>query len=141
MALRSTQDRLTAEYKKTNEPPNALIIEMQKDMLACLGWDREYGVSYLQKLQAQGMTPQVGERMRLFATTAHNACNAAVMGPEKMKLMAARQRIAMEREIRMRQEVGKMSAKEKRDFVKEVMPRQVEHAKVRREPSRGSSCA
>eukprot|EP01084_Bolivina_argentea_P203995 348321_1 len=131
MGTSAVKEALADQFNKTKQPPNSMIIDMQKEIIECLGFEKEHGIKTLTKITQS--VPALGARMQRFARIAHQSCTEAALGPEGMRRLAEKNRAAHELDTKIREEVSSMTAKEKRSFVEDVLPRQLEHAKVMRD--------
>mmetsp|Transcript_12749 Transcript_12749/g.15433 ORF Transcript_12749/g.15433 Transcript_12749/m.15433 type:complete len:327 (-) Transcript_12749:1792-2772(-) len=79
MALPETQRVLTDHARKHKEMPNQLIINMQKDLLEVLGFEREFGCACLSSMANDFPNDsELQAAMRLWAITASETCKKAM---------------------------------------------------------------
>jgi len=79
MDLPETHKRLVEHMMTTNQVPNTVIVEMQRDMLEVIGWEREHGCAMLGKVGQDYPTDQeLHRRMQGWQQKASQACMAAV---------------------------------------------------------------
>ena len=78
MQLPSTRELLAEQFKRTKQPPNELIIKLQKDMLETLGFEREWACGKLNRIgQDFGEDRELVQGMQAWAAMAQQACRRA----------------------------------------------------------------
>jgi hypothetical protein len=119
MQTAETKAKLAAVYADTKQQSavSEAIIGMQRDMIAALGFDRDYGVSQLNE-HAASRDPQIERGMQMFARRAQMCCTEAIMGKEKFEARMRLQQEQMERQQRLVSEVEAMTSNDKREFMK-----------------------
>lgn len=70
-----TKEELRMIYKQTGQPPGPRVIEMQRSILVLMGYDADYGVACLNKVNRDfpGDREIMG-KMQLFASCAETTC-------------------------------------------------------------------
>eukprot|EP00611_Tribonema_gayanum_P000365 TRINITY_DN1024_c0_g1_i1.p1 TRINITY_DN1024_c0_g1~~TRINITY_DN1024_c0_g1_i1.p1 ORF type:complete len:278 (+),score=52.23 TRINITY_DN1024_c0_g1_i1:3458-4291(+) len=129
MGTPETKAKLAQRFAETQEPPNDYIIEMQRDMLACLGIEPDHGISCLNKHVTSG-DADIASGAQRFAMSAQRACQEAVMGTDKFEAHMAQQHEAMQRQRRLVAECAAMTPKEQQAFMKRVATQQVSIARA-----------
>jgi hypothetical protein len=119
MQTAETKAKLAAVYAETKQQSSVseAIISMQRDMIAALGFDRDYGVSQLNS-HAASRDPDIERGMQMFARRAQMCCTEAIMGKEKFEARMKLQQQQMERQQRLVTEVEAMTSNDKREFMK-----------------------
>lgn len=129
MGTPEAKKELAAAYADTQEPPNELIISMQRDILSCLGIEPEFGVGCLGKAVQNG-SAEIRQEAQRFAMSAQRACQEAVMGTEKFEATMTAQAEAAARQQRLMASVNAMSAHERAEFMKRMGAQQVKMARA-----------
>lgn len=75
VVMPETKEELKSIYRAKNQPPNARIIEMQRNLIKLMGYNVEIGVQCLSRVQQDyGTDKEVLMRMQYFMISAELAC-------------------------------------------------------------------
>ena len=78
MQLPATRELLAKQFVATKQPPNELMIKLQKDMLETLGFEREWACGKLNRIgQDFGEDRELSQGMQAWASMAQQACRRA----------------------------------------------------------------
>ena len=122
MQLPSTRELLADQFKRTKQPPNELIIKLQKDMLETLGFEREWACGKLNRIgQDFGEDRELVQGMQAWAAMAQQACRRAQAdGDPSLRPDSKEMRQIVELQAKARQELATMSSSDKAAFLKKL---------------------
>ena len=122
MQLPSTRELLADQFKRTKQPPNELIIKIQKDMLETLGFEREWACGKLNRIgQDFGEDRELVQGMQAWAAMAQQACRRAQAdGDPSLRPDSKEMRQIVELQTKARQELATMSSSDKAAFLKKL---------------------
>ena len=122
MQLPSTRELLADQFKRTKQPPNELIIKLQKDMLETLGFEREWACGKLNRIgQDFGEDRELVQGMQAWAAMAQQACRRAQSdGDPSLRPDSKEMRQIVELQAKARQELATMASSDKAAFLKKL---------------------
>ncbi|KAJ1454042.1 hypothetical protein M885DRAFT_618536 [Pelagophyceae sp. CCMP2097] len=125
LQLPEIRDKLGASFRKTKQMPNQVIIDLQRDMLEVLGWQRDWACDCLNRISSDFPNDAaLGRAMQMWAMTAQGACKAAVSdGDPAMQADSAQMQDmqAVQRQASLK--LASMAQSEKDAFLETMMKR------------------
>eukprot|EP00640_Fibrocapsa_japonica_P001741 CAMPEP_0113935036 /NCGR_PEP_ID=MMETSP1339-20121228/2266_1 /TAXON_ID=94617 /ORGANISM="Fibrocapsa japonica" /LENGTH=464 /DNA_ID=CAMNT_0000937049 /DNA_START=77 /DNA_END=1472 /DNA_ORIENTATION=+ /assembly_acc=CAM_ASM_000762 len=131
MSLDETKQALEKYFADNKKAPNQMIIDMQRDMLEQLGFDKDFGVSCLNDINKDHEDDsELLASMQQFAMMAQLACREAMVGREEFRRQQEAMRKMQEIQAGIMKEVGDMSPAKEKEFLARVGPVMEAHSKI-----------